>query len=174
MICYETERLQVRHLTAADLDDLAILCADPTAMRYMGDGNPLTREQCAQWIDICQSKYQERGYGTSGVFEQTNGVFVGICGVVRPPEQDFDEIIYALLPSYWGKGYATEVARGMLRYVFQTFDLDAIYATVHADNAASINMMSKLGMRFVEERIENDDEITKVYVLRQSGEKSKL
>ena len=170
MICYETDRLQVRHLTPDNLDELAALCADPVAMQYMGDGNTLTREQCAAWIEVCQMKYRERGYGTSGIFEKDTGVFVGFCGVVRTPQQTFDEIIYALAPAYWGRGYATEAARGMLDYVFEQSDLTEIYATIHADNTASIRMMQKLGLTFVEDRIEDDEVgVTKVFARRRDS-----
>lgn len=167
MICFETERLQIRHLQPADLDDLAALCSDPVVMQYMDDGSLLSREQCAGWIDICQQKYASRGYGTSGVFVKPDGRFIGICGVVRAPDHDFDEIIYAFHQSAWGKGYATEAARGMLQYVFSISQLDAIYATIHPDNLTSQKMMSKLDMTFVEDRINEDGSITKVYVIKR-------
>ncbi len=168
MICYETTRLQVRHLISDDVDGLAALCADPAAMHYMGDGNTLTREQCANWIDVCQAKYRERGYGTSGIFDRASGDFMGFCGVVRPAGQSFDEIIYALATDYWGQGYATEAVQGMLTYVFANSKLNEIYATIHAENEASLRMMQKLRMTFVEDRTEDDGAITKVYSVQRS------
>jgi len=167
MICFETERMQVCHLTPDDIEDLYALCSDPLAMQYMGDGELLTHEQCVEWIDICQKKYRERGYGTSGVYDKTTGEFMGFCGVVRAPDNDFDEIIYALNQPYWGRGYATEVARGMLDYVFEVSELDEIYATIHENNLISQKMMPKLGMTFVEDRLEDDNTITKVYVIKR-------
>lgn len=164
LTCFETERLQVRHLTQADLDGLTALCRDPLAMRYMDDGGLLTRAQCKQWIEICQAKYAERGYGTSGIFDKATDEFVGFCGVVRTPESDYDEIIYALTQSSWGKGLATEVAAAMLSYVFTRSQLDAIHATIHHKNAASIKMMAKLGLRFVKDMPEDDGSVTKLYV----------
>jgi len=166
--CYETARLRVRHFTARDLDALAALCADTEAMRFMGDGDTLTREQCARWIEVSEGKYRDRGYGTSAVVEKETGAFVGFCGVVRPPEQDFDEIIYALARAHWGKGYATEAARAMLDYVFAVSELDAIYATIHPDNAVSGRVAVKIGMTFLEDRqFEGEDGVTKVYVIRR-------
>lgn len=163
--CFETERLVVRHLQASDLDGLAALCGDADAMRYMDDGSTLTRDQCAGWIDICQKKYAQRGYGTSGIFHKEDDAFVGFCGVVRTPDAEYDEIIYALGQPYWGQGYATEVARAMLTYVFGISELDQIYATIHPKNLASQKIMAKLGFDFVEDRREDDGSITKVYVI---------
>ena len=168
MICFETDRLQVRHLTLNDLDDLAALCADPVAMQYMDDGETLSREICEKWIGICQDKYAGRGYGTSGVYEKDSGKFVGICGVVRAPENDYDEIIYALGQPYWGKGYATEVAGAMLDYVFEISELDEIYATIHAENIASQKMMAKLSMPHLKDDTNEDGSITRVYVTRRT------
>lgn len=163
MLCFETERLQVRHLILGDLDSLAALCGDATAMQYMDDGSTLSRASCEKWIAICQEKYKSRGYGTSAIIEKDSGAFVGFCGVVRGPGNDFDEIIYALLPRYWGKGYATEAAEAMLHYVFQHSQLESIYATIHTDNRTSQKMMAKLDMAFVKDRQEDDGTITKVY-----------
>ncbi len=167
MICFETERLLVRHLDPDDLDELATLCADPITMQYMGDGETLPREECARWIDICQAKYRDRGYGTSGVFERATRDFIGICGVIRAPDRNFDEIIYAYAPRYWGKGYATEVARSMLNYVFNLSSLTKIYATIHNENHISQRMMAKIGMVFVEDQHEADGNITKVYLIKK-------
>ncbi len=168
MICFETPRLRVRHLAMSDLDDLAALCADSVAMQYMDDGSVLSREECARWITVCEEKYRTRGYGTSAVDAIATGAFVGFCGVVRTPENDFDEIIYALAQPYWGKGYATEAAQAMLNYVFGLTDLNTIYATIDAKNTASLRMMQKLGMQYEREYTEPTGEVTKVYARHRS------
>lgn len=167
MTCFNTDRLQVRHLTPDDLDGLAALCADPLAMQYMDDGELLTRDECDKWIDTCQKKYKDRGYGTSAIIEKSSGNFAGFCGVIRAPENDFDEIIYALGQPYWGKGYATEVARAMLAYVFEISELDVIYATIDPANLVSQKMMPKLNMPLLEDRKNDDNSITRVYAIQR-------
>lgn len=161
---FETERLYARHMGLQDLDGLAALCADPLAMQYMDDGSTLTREQCDGWIGVCQVKYADRGYGTSAIIEKGTDAYVGFCGVIRAPENDFDEIIYALGQDYWGKGYATEIARGMLDYVFSVSQLDVIWSTINPENEASIKMMDKLNMRYVKDEA-HEDGITKYYAI---------
>lgn len=153
---FETERLLVRHFVPDDLDDFAAICADPAVMHFMGDGETLSREEVARWIDICQDKYTGRGYGTSAVFEKSIEDFIGFCGVVRAPDRDFDEIVYAYHQQVWGKGYASEAARAMLTYVFERSVLDTIYATIDPDNTASIKLVTKLGFQFEREELEED------------------
>ena len=126
---FETERLLVRHFGPDDLDDFAALCADSEVMRYVGDGETLPRGEVARWIEICQTKYETRGYGTSAVLERASGTspdtypgtFVGYCGVVRAPGNDFDELIYVFHKRAWGRGYAAEVGRAMPEYVSLRF-----------------------------------------------------
>jgi RimJ/RimL family protein N-acetyltransferase len=164
---FETERLFVRHFTPADLDAFAELCADPQVMRYVGDGTVLTREQVRHWIDVCQRKYAERGYGTSAVFEKATGRFVGYCGVIRAPDRDFDELVYVYHAHTWGRGYATEAGGAMIRYVFAQFDLERMYATIIVDNASSIKVVEKLGFVFEKQVIDDDGVPVNYYLLEQ-------
>jgi RimJ/RimL family protein N-acetyltransferase len=162
---FETERLVARHFIPDDLDAFAALCADSTVLRYVGDGTTLSRAEVEQWIAICQQKYANRGYGTSAVLEKTTGRFIGYCGVVRAPENDFDEIIYVYHVDTWGKGYATEMGRAMLDYVFGVSMLDKIYATIHAENLPSIHVATKLGMHFEKQIIDEDGDPVVYYVI---------
>lgn len=143
---FETVRLRARHFQAGDLDDFAALCADSVVMRFVGDGTTLERAEVRAWIDVCETKYAKRGYGTSAIFERETGDFVGYCGVVRPPNQDFDELIYVFHQKFWGRGYATEVGRKMLAYVFKISTLNSISATIDPSNEQSKRVASKLGM----------------------------
>lgn len=152
---FTTERLLVRHFCADGLDAFAALCADPLVMRYVGDGTTLPRSEVARWIDVCRERYALRGYGTSAVFERATGDFIGYCGVVCAPGNSFDELIYVFHTRVWGRGYATEAAGAMLRYVFERAPLNRIYATIYPENHASVHVATKLGFAF--EREEPDD-----------------
>jgi [ribosomal protein S5]-alanine N-acetyltransferase len=164
---FETERLIIRAIELDDLDAFAELCADPVAMQYMGDGETLDRATVGRWIDICHDKYKQRGYGTSAVIEKESGKFIGFCGVVRAPDTDFDEIVYAFSQTVWGKGYATEAAIATLVYVFSISQLSEIYATIHAKNAASLKMMTKLKMEYQKSVTEEDGQVTEYYRIRR-------
>ncbi|MCQ2001038.1 GNAT family N-acetyltransferase [Arthrobacter zhaoxinii] len=143
---FETDRLEARHFADEDLEDFAALCADPAVMRFVGDGTTLDRSEVAGWIQVCKEKYVKRGYGTSAVFERDSGEFVGYCGVIRAPGQDFDELIYVFHQRFWGKGYATEIGRAMLAYVFEVSRLEFVAATIDAGNEESKRVARKIGM----------------------------
>lgn len=102
------------------------------------------------------------------MIETATGVFVGFCGVVRPPENDYDEIIYAFNRPAWGKGYATELVLAMLNYVFSISALDEIFATINPANAASQRVMDKINMPLIADERNDDGTTTKVYRIRRS------
>ncbi len=167
-VIFTTKRLSVRHFHLDDLDAFAALCADPPVMRYVGDGTTLPRSEVARWIGICQEKYAARSYGTSAVFERASGDFIGYCGVVRAPGNGFDELIYVFHTHVWGRGYATEAAGAMLRYVFERAPLNRIYATIYPENHASVHVVTKLGFAFEREEPDDDGKPVAFYVIHRS------
>jgi RimJ/RimL family protein N-acetyltransferase len=56
-------------------------------------------------------------------------------------------LFWALFPEYQHHGYATEAAAAMIAYGFDTLRLRRIVATTEHDNARSISVMRRLGMR---------------------------
>lgn len=155
MNVFETERLVVRHLRDDDVDDFAALCGDPVAMRYMGDGQPLTREQTARWIEVSQANYRARGYGCFAVTLKPEDRLIGFCGLVGPPLQERVELIYAFAQPFWGRGLATEVAQAAIVYGFGCHGLERIEATIYPANHASQRVLEKIGMIF--QRRETDE-----------------
>lgn len=56
------------------------------------------------------------------------------------------EIGWAVEPGEWGRGYATEAAWTVMDWAFRELKAHRIVAFCHADNAASVRVMEKLGM----------------------------
>lgn len=168
-ILYSTERLDVRQLDACDLDTLHAVYSDADAMRWVGDGQPLDREGCKGWIEITRNNYAHRGYGMSAVVERASGLVVGFCGLVHPGGQDEAELKYAFLRAHWGRGFATEAARGMLGYGFGCLGLEAIIATVAAAHRVSQGVLMKAGMRYRETLEEDDGSRTLVFTALPPG-----
>lgn len=164
-VFFHTERLAVRPFTMADLDAFAALCADPQVMRYVGDGTTLPRAEVARWIEVCQQRYAERGFGTSAVVDKHTGSFLGYCGVIRAQGNDFWELIYVYTVAAWGHGYATEAGRSMLAYVFAHAALERIYATIDPANSASIAVAGKLGFHFERQVIDDDGTPVSYFVI---------
>ena len=56
------------------------------------------------------------------------------------------EIGYFLLPQYWGKGYASELANSLIELGFTKLGLHKISARCNSNNLKSENIMMKVGM----------------------------
>lgn len=164
MILFETPRLIVRQLQPDDVDAMFALYGDPTVVRWVDDGQPLSRELCAKWIEVSHNNYRTKGFGASAVIERATGAFIGCCGIVYAPGSSLPEIIYAFLPTHWGQGFASEVVPAMLTYGFNTGDLPEIYATLFPENLASVRVLRKAGMSWLRNEIEADGTVIAVYV----------
>jgi RimJ/RimL family protein N-acetyltransferase len=164
----ETGRLLVRRLTRADLDALHAVCGDPEVMRYVGNNRPLTRDQTLEWIERSLRNYGERGYGCGAVIERTDGRLLGFCGLVHTPGCRDAELIYGLAKEHWGRGLASEAAKGMLDYGFRTLGFLRIEATIDPENHASIRIARKLGMVFERSGLDEHQLPTVFYAIERS------
>jgi RimJ/RimL family protein N-acetyltransferase len=54
---------------------------------------------------------------------------------------------WLLDPAYGGQGYATEAAAEVLRICFEDLGLRRVVAGAFADNASSLRVMDRIGMR---------------------------
>ncbi|MCA9278670.1 MAG: GNAT family N-acetyltransferase [Phycisphaeraceae bacterium] len=163
---FSTERLIVRHLHTRDVDAMHAVYSDIDAMRWVDDGSPLDRETCVKWIAKTHENYERYGYGMCAIVlkdrTDTNEP-IGFIGLVHPHGQALPELKYALRAAHWGKGLATEAARGMLEYGHRTLGLPEIIATIAPENAQSIRVVTKAGMTESSPRIEADGTRTLVY-----------
>jgi len=83
------------------------------------------------------------------VDKETQG-FIGWCGLDHLDQaKNHPVLFYLLKASYWGKGLATEAARGVLDYAFRELDLARIDGGAAFENIASKRVMDKIGMRYL-------------------------
>lgn len=73
---------------------------------------------------------------------------MGVCGLAKRDFLEDVDIDYAFPQQYWGQGYAYEAASAVLAHAKNDIGLTRIVATVRPDNAASIRLLEKLGLRF--------------------------
>ncbi|MBI1281745.1 MAG: GNAT family N-acetyltransferase [Anaerolineaceae bacterium] len=165
-LIFETKRLQVRQLQTDDVDNLYSVTSDPELTRYMDNGQPLSYELTAKWVEVSINNYVTKGYGCSAVIDKRDGAFIGFCGLVRsefaePPHDA--ELIYALKKPYWGQGLATEVAKAMVDYGCESCGLKRIIATIDPENSASIKVANKIGFVFSRTEPDSDGLPTHIY-----------
>jgi len=168
-VVFETARLIARRLAPEDREAMLAVYGDAEAMRWVGDGTPLTAEECEQWLAVTADNYRQRGYGLFALVERATGAVVGFGGLVHPGGQAEVEVKYALLRPVWGRGYATEVARALLDYGAAAHGLQEVLATVAPDNHASQRVLAKAGMRRGALRQDEDGSQTQLFHWRRPG-----
>ncbi|MCH9646801.1 MAG: GNAT family N-acetyltransferase [Deltaproteobacteria bacterium] len=144
---FETERLLMRPLEAADLDDLFALYRDPRVMKYI-TGEPRSRSETVAALERHLEDHRKWGYGLCAAIHKADGKLVGRCGLIpwRFEGPWPAEIAWLFAPAYWGKGLGTEFGREMLRQAWGPLNLDSLVARTYTANQGSVNIMHKLGM----------------------------
>jgi ribosomal-protein-alanine N-acetyltransferase len=142
----ETPRLQLRLFTPDDLDDLALIFADPLVVKYLLPSRAATREETRNALESILRHWQRHGYGRWAVIHRASGKLIGYGGL-----RCFDEtpeLVYLLARPYWGSGLATELARVCLEYGFVRRGFERIIALTRPDNRASRRVMEKVGLSY--------------------------
>lgn len=163
-VVFRTPRLIARRITSNDVEALLAVYGDADAMRWVGDGRPITRDECIQWVEVTKANYARRGYGMVALAESMTDALVGFIGLVHPGNQAEAEVKYALLRSCWGRGLATEAVIGILDYGRREHRLSRVIATTAPDNVASHRVLVKAGMERAELRANSDGTSTQVFV----------
>ena len=161
----ETERLILRPPVAGDFEAWAGCMADEATMRFLGGAQP----RSAAWRGFCSmaGAWSLYGFAMFSVIERSSGRWIGRLGPWKPVDWPGTEVGWGLAREAWGKGYATEVARPMIEYVFGVSTLDTIYATIAPENTKSQRVADKLGMTF-EREWDDDGETVLVYAITRA------
>ncbi len=141
-----TTRLVVRAFTLADLDALAVIYADPAVLWW--EPAPYTREQTRAMLERTLARYRDEGMAEYAVVLGATHELIGVCGPVwREVEGErLPELGWDLRHDCWGRGYATEAARGVLTHAAD-LGLRRVYSLIVPENVRSQGVARRLGMR---------------------------
>jgi len=145
-----TPRLILRRWHDDDLAPMADINADAQVMQWIDDGSVRDVDHTAQDIERWEEEWDEEGFGLFAVELLASGELAGFTGLSVP------EFLPAVWPAvaiswrfgsqFWGQGYASEAAHATLEFALQDRGLDRVISINRPGNAASENVMRKLGM----------------------------
>ncbi len=153
-----TRRLRLEPFEDRHLDGLHAMNSLPEVMQFVG-GQTETKEQTA--AVIARVKRCWEAWGTSWwAFIDTKSERVAGAGCIQylrrdaSPPEDLNslknnpvEIGWRLHPDFWRQGLASEAARRMAAFAFESFPIQELVAVRHPDNIASGWVMDRLGMQ---------------------------
>lgn len=149
MTIIQTERLRLRALTVDDAPFYLRLLSDRSFIDNIGDKGVHTLAAARVALADGPCKMQaERGYSLYLVERSSDGAPIGMCGVIKRDTLPDPDIGYALLPAYWGQGYAYEAGAAVVAHARGALALPRLLGITSPQNTASNQLLRKLGLEF--------------------------
>lgn len=159
MIILETERLRIRQLTEDDAAFALKLYTTEPFLRFVGDKQLQSEEDARKYlIDGPISMYQTHGVGLYMVELKGCLTPIGICGLIKRDSLEEIDIGYGFLPEYFNQGYGYESAQAVMNFGKNELNLQKIVAITTSDNTRCIKLLSRLGLSFVRNIEEPEDQ----------------
>jgi RimJ/RimL family protein N-acetyltransferase len=147
----ETERLLLREFEEEDAEWFFRLNSHPQVLRFVPDKALVSVEQARQvLVDHPIADYRKYGFGRGACILKTTGEPIGFAGLKYLEELGEVDVAYRLMPAHWGVGLATEVARATVPFGFTKLGLKQIIGLAMPKNIASIRVLEKIGLRYIE------------------------
>ena len=145
----ETPRLRLRRFRDADLALFMAYRNDPEVARYQGwEGisEPEARAFLQEQKEI-QPGVPGHWFQIAIELKET-GMLVGDCALkMEEHDERQAEIGYTLSRAYQGRGIASEAVSCVLEYAFVTLGLHRVIAITDCENAGSVALLERLGLR---------------------------
>ena len=158
----ETERLLLRKMTVKDSADMFLYASNSAVCEFLTWCPHESLEYTKKYLKFLVKKYKTGEFLDWGIILKSENRLIGTCGFTCI---DFanckGEIGYVLSPLYQNKGYAEECVKEVIRYAFNTLELNRIEARVMEGNVPSLRLLEKCGFSFEGKALED------IYVKKQ-------
>ncbi|MFT4144216.1 MAG: GNAT family N-acetyltransferase [Mobilitalea sp.] len=141
----ETARLILRPLTTLDAEAVYQWVSDLRVTKYMPYKTYTNVEAVRNWLSSVESDDETYHFGF--VLKQNN-LLIGSGDIGYSSEKSAWDFGYNLRYDCWNMGFATEAAKGMIKYVYDNFGARDFSSNYAADNIASGKVMEKCGLIF--------------------------
>jgi len=143
-----TERLILRPFGLDDAPFILRLLNEPSFIEHITDKGVRTLEQAGDYlVQGPLASYTAHGHGLWLVQHRVTGNPMGMCGLIKRDTLEEVDLGYALVPEFWGLGYAREAAEACVAWGRDSLGLRSLLAIVSPGNAASIRLLEALAFR---------------------------
>lgn len=143
-----SDSLTLRPFVREDLPGvLALVQEKEVASTTLNIPYPCGEAEINDWFQLQRRELEEgKGLRWAVRLAETDEL-IGAMKLATHPEYESAEIGYWIGKPYWGKGYASEAARLVIDYAFNTLELNRIEAHAMVENVGSSRVLHKLGMQ---------------------------
>ncbi len=118
----------------------------------LGESKAVIREVVSQTLTLVMKAPRAPEWGGYLVTDEKQAVVIGTCGFTQGPEADGTvEIAYFTFPEFEGRGYATAMARELLKRALQSAAVGKVIAHTLPEHSASTRILEKVGLHLAGE-----------------------
>ena len=144
-----TPRLLMHPVLPRDTAAMHQVWTDPQVRRFLWDDAVIPVATAAAVTSASANDFAAHRYGLWSLSIRGDApTLAGFCGLRTAGIGPHPELLFGLLPAFWGQGLAIEAAREVLSYAFGTLRIPRIIAATDAPNERSARTLAALGMHF--------------------------
>lgn len=147
----KTERLTLRPINKTDVKIAEDIFTDPFVRKFLFDDEILEKNQIEEFIETSEETFREKNYGLWLIFSDDSETAIGFTGLWHFFDEDQPQILYALLPKFTAKGFASEAAQKVIEYSFSQLNFKYLEANCDAPNINSHRVAENLGMKKIKQ-----------------------
>ncbi|GIQ71401.1 N-acetyltransferase [Xylanibacillus composti] len=158
-ISIDCDDLILRGYVLDDIESIYSITQEPEVKEYLPDWD-VPKKQRMNWLEnyeIPENQQFQEAISSGGrigdlrlrlaVISKTSGDLIGWCcsGIKEEIDPPNREIMFAIASRYQNKGYCTQATLGVINYLFQNSDVEALNAIARIDNIPSNRVIKKAG-----------------------------
>ena len=143
-----TERLTLRRILPADLDDVFAYASNPAVPKYLLWYPHPDKDYTARYLREVDRRYKKAEFYDWAVTLTDSGKMIGTCGFTSfDLPNNSAEVGYVLSAPYWGQEIIPEALRAVITFGFEVLCLNRIEAHFMPENHSSRRVLEKCMMQ---------------------------
>ncbi len=168
-----TEQLIIRPLALSDANFVLTLFNQKNCLKFIGDKNIHSIEGAENYLIHGPLKsYQQHGVGLMAVclkskkdHKKNTEQVIGVCGLLKRKELDFNDLGYAILERYYRQGYTFEAVHAVVEHYT---NIKTLLALTDENNASSQKLLLKLGFDFLKISATENEKKSCIYQFKRN------
>ena len=165
-----TARLNLMPLSSADMAIFHCTNTNLFVRKYLWDDEVIVQQLSEEILEEVERCFRDQSWGLWKIVSVSDNNYVGYAGLWKFFDENQPQLLYALLPEYTGRGYATEASQAIIDYAFSQLKYDYLIASTDTANSSSGQVCQHLGMVLQEERVING-KATSFYRIENKSER---
>ena len=144
----KTDRIGFSKWDYKDQELAKLLWGDPEVTKYICASGVFSQKDIINRLNLEISNLEKYQVQYWPIFELETNELIGCCGL-RPRSSNGYEIGFHLRKKYWNQGYATESAKAVINFAFNTLNAKCLFAGHNPNNKRSKKVIQKLGFAYL-------------------------